>query len=294
MADIVSGFGTPAGKLADAAHRINKNDISKKRQTALRKENSSMVLLVWQEPSFFLMSNEIVLLGFYLFTLIYAVILHEISHGVVALWLGDLTAKYLGRLSLSPWRHIDPMGSLVIPIVLFVTTGFAFGYAKPVPYNPNNLRDQKWGPLLVALAGPATNFLLALVAAVLAFFLPISTLEKRMVMGSFIGVIGNHGSFLDRFDLLAQAMAGSFASIFFGLLLLWIFWNVVLGCFNLIPIPPLDGSKILFALFPMSERTQFQLEQYGFYLLLFMVFLFPQPVSAFVSLVLRFFFGLTL
>lgn len=239
------------------------------------------------------MSNELILAGFYLLTLVYSVIIHEVSHGVVALWLGDLTAKYAGRLTLSPWSHIDPFGSVILPVLLVLTTGFAFGYAKPVPYNPYNLRDQKWGSLKVALAGPASNFLLALIAAALAWAIPLSTIGKIEILNNFYGVIGGQGGFLERFGLLAESIAGSFPSIFFGLLLLVIFWNVVLGCFNLIPIPPLDGSKILYALFPIPERTQVMLEQYGFFLLLFIVLLFPGPISAFISFFLRLFFGLT-
>ncbi|PIX90046.1 MAG: site-2 protease family protein, partial [Candidatus Moranbacteria bacterium CG_4_10_14_3_um_filter_45_9] len=85
------------------------------------------------------MVNEIVLIGFYLLTLVYSVIIHEVSHGVVALWLGDMTAKYADRLNLNPLKHIDPFGSVILPVLLFVSTGFAFGWAKPVPYNPYNL-----------------------------------------------------------------------------------------------------------------------------------------------------------
>ncbi len=239
------------------------------------------------------MTNELILAAFYFLTLIYSVILHEVAHGVVALWLGDLTAKYAGRLTLSPWTHVDPIGSIILPIGLVLTTGFAFGYAKPVPYNPYNLRDQKWGSLKVALAGPGTNFLLAFIASILAWAMPLSTAAKVEVLSRFYGVIGGNASFLDRFSALAESIAGSFPSIFFGLLLLVIFWNVVLGCFNLIPIPPLDGSKILFALYPVSERTQAMLEQYGFFFLLFLVFLVPGPISAFIGTVLRFFLGLT-
>ncbi|MFZ1654549.1 MAG: site-2 protease family protein [Candidatus Moraniibacteriota bacterium] len=239
------------------------------------------------------MSSEIVLVAFYLFMLVYSVILHEVAHGVVALWLGDLTAKYAGRITLSPWSHIDPFGSFIIPVVLFVTTGFAFGYAKPVPYNPYNLRDQKFGPLYVALAGPATNFLLAFIGALSAQALPLSLLAKQDILGRFLGIISGRGEFLERFELLSAAMTGSFSSIFFGLFLFLIFWNVVLGCFNLLPIPPLDGSKILFTIFPVSERTQLQLEQYGFFLLLIVIFVFSGPVSTFISAFLRFFFNLT-
>ena len=155
------------------------------------------------------MSSEIVLVAFYLFMLVYSVILHEVAHGVVAYWLGDLTAKYAGRITLSPWSHVDPLGSFIIPVVLFVTTGFAFGYAKPVPYNPYNLRDQKWGPLYVALAGPATNFILAFIGAFLASILPLSLLAKQDILGRFLGIISGRGEFFERFELLAMAMTGS-------------------------------------------------------------------------------------
>jgi Zn-dependent protease len=240
------------------------------------------------------MSSEIVLIAFYLFMLVYSVVIHEVAHGVMAYWLGDLTAKYAGRITLSPWSHIDPLGSIVIPVVLFVTTGFAFGYAKPVPYNPYNLRDQKWGPVYVALAGPATNFILAFLGALVGTLLPLSLFAKQDILARFLGIISGQGGFIERFDLLATAMSGSLPSIFFGLMLFLIFWNVVLGCFNLLPVPPLDGSKILFALFPVSERTQLQFEQYGFFVLLFIIFLFSGPVSAFISTFLRFFFHLAL
>ena len=252
-----------------------------------------MVLASLLSEDLIFMTNELILAGFYLLTLVYSVIIHEVSHGVVALWLGDLTAKYAGRLTLSPWSHIDPFGSVILPALLVFTTGFAFGYAKPVPYNPYNLRDQKWGSLKVALAGPASNFLMASIATFLAFLMPLSLFDKQEVLMRFSGVIGGSGAFLDRFSALAESIAGSFPSIFFGLLLLVIFWNVVLGCFNLIPIPPLDGSKILFSIFPVSEQTQLILEQYGFFLLLFIVLLVPGPISAVISTALGFFFQLT-
>lgn len=239
------------------------------------------------------MTNEIVLLAFYFVTLLYSVIIHEVSHGVVALWLGDVTAKFAGRITLNPVSHIDPIGSILIPLLL-IPTGFAFGYAKPVPYNPANLSDQKWGPLKVALAGPATNFLTAFVAALLAAVVPLATPEKLEIYRSFSKVISGGSGFLERFGDLAVVIAGSLPSIFFGLLLFIVFWNVVLGCFNLLPIPPLDGSKILFAIFPVSERTQVQLEQYGFFALLFIIILFPAPISLFMSFFLNLFFSLVI
>lgn len=235
------------------------------------------------------MGNEIVLIGFYLLTLVYSVIIHEVSHGVVALWLGDLTAKYADRLNLNPLKHIDPFGSVILPVLLVISTGFAFGWAKPVPYNPYNLRNQKWGPTMVALAGPASNLLLATIAAIFAKLLPLTLLAKTDILERFIGVISGRGDFLERFSLLASALSGSLASIFFGLLLLVIFWNVVLACFNLLPVPPLDGSKLLYALVPLSERTVFLLEQYGLFLLIFVIFFFSAPISIFINFVLSLF-----
>lgn len=240
------------------------------------------------------MSNEIVLVGFYLLTLVYSVIIHEVSHGVVALWLGDLTAKYAGRLNLNPMKHIDPFGSIVLPVLLFVTTGFAFGWAKPVPYNPYNLRNQKWGPTWVALAGPLSNLLIASIASIIALTLPLTLLAKQDIMGRFIGVIGGRGEFLERFSLLAEALSGSLAGIVYGLLLLVIFWNVVLACFNLLPIPPLDGSKILYTFLPLAERTILMLEQYGLFLLIFVIFFFSGPIGIFINFVLSLFLRLTL
>ncbi|MDP2837680.1 MAG: site-2 protease family protein [Candidatus Moranbacteria bacterium] len=240
------------------------------------------------------MGNEIVLVGFYLLTLVYSVIIHEVSHGVVALWLGDLTAKYAGRLNLNPMKHIDPFGSVILPVLLFVTTGFAFGWAKPVPYNPYNLRNQKWGPTMVALAGPLSNFLLAFMAALIAWLLPLTLLVKQDIMSRFIGVIGGRGDFLERFGFLADAISGSLSGILFGLLLLVIFWNVVLGCFNLLPVPPLDGSKLLYTLLPLQERTILLLEQYGLFLLIFVIFFFSTPISIFINFVLGIFLRFTL
>lgn len=240
------------------------------------------------------MSNEIVLIIFYLVTLIYSVIIHEVSHGVVALWLGDMTAKYADRLNLNPMKHIDPFGSVILPALLFVSTGFAFGWAKPVPYNPYNLRNQKWGPVMVALAGPSTNFLAAFLAAILAKIMPLGALVKNDIVNRFVGIISGSGGFMERFGLFAEAISGSLPAIFFGLLLLVIFWNVVLGCFNLLPIPPLDGSKLLYALLPIPERTQLMLEQYGLFILFGIIIFFSYPISVFITSVLGFFVGLAL
>jgi Zn-dependent protease len=240
------------------------------------------------------MYQELVLAGFYFFTMIYSIIIHEVSHGVAALFLGDRTAQYAGRINLNPMKHIDPFGSVILPVLMYIAAGFAFGWAKPVPYNPYNLRDQKWGPLLVALAGPGSNLLLALVAALSAKLLPLTLAAKMDILGRFYAVVGGSGDFFDRFGLLAAALSGSLATIIFGLALLIIFWNVVLACFNLLPVPPLDGSKLLYALVPMSEETKVLLEQYGFLLLVFVVFFLSAPVGLFIQTVLSWFIRIAL
>ncbi len=238
------------------------------------------------------MSQEIVLIIFYLAILIYSVIIHEISHGVVALWLGDLTAKYAGRLNLNPIKHIDPFGSVILPALLMMSTGFAFGWAKPVPYNPYNLRNQKWGPVLVALAGPATNFIIASIATLIAMLLPLGSLAKGDMISRFYTIISGRGSFLENFQLFGEALSGSFSGVIFGLLLMIIFWNVILGCFNLLPIPPLDGSKLLYTLFRIPERIELLLEQYGLFLLFILIFFFSYPISLFIYTVLGLYMGL--
>jgi len=122
--------------------------------------------------------NSIILIAFFILILLYSIIIHEVMHGYVALWLGDQTAKYAGRLNFNPFSHIDPLGSIVVPLVMFFTTGFAFGWAKPVPYNPYNLKNQKWGPALVALGGPGSNIALALIAAFIGHLIPLQMSVK--------------------------------------------------------------------------------------------------------------------
>ncbi len=185
----------------------------------------------------------------YFLVIVPSSIIHEYAHGFMAEQLGDPTARYAGRLTIDPRAHIDLWGTILLPILLYFSTGFMFAYAKPVPYNPYNLKNQKWGPALVAVAGPLANFLLALAFAVLFRLLPSnSTLQPFMY-------------------LIVSA-------------------NVLLMVFNLVPIPPLDGSKVLFAVLPYRfNHIKVLLEQYGFVLLLFfMVFLFNliHPIIDFV------------
>lgn len=175
---------------------------------------------------------------FFVIVLVISVILHEIAHGYAALYLGDPTAKYAGRLTLNPISHIDPVGSIAVPLILSLFPGgIIFGWAKPVPYNPYNLKGGKWGPALVALAGPATNFV---VAAIFAFIL-------------------SHPSLL---GLDSRALPLVQTIVYLNLALMW---------FNLIPIPPLDGSKVLFAILPYRFQRIQQILESGQLLLIIVV-----------------------
>ena len=177
--------------------------------------------------------------------LIFSVIIHEISHGYVAERLGDPTARNAGRLTLNPMKHLDPMGSFIVPLGLFLLTrgAFVFGWAKPVPYNPAMLKDRRWGAAKIAAAGPVSNFLIAIV----------------------FGLLLRGATALDSIELIPL-------SLLFALI---IYLNILLAIFNLVPIPPLDGSKVLFALLPPTEsnfRLMGFLNRYGFFVLLLFIF----------------------
>jgi Zn-dependent protease len=188
------------------------------------------------------------MLDFIIFILIFlfSAILHEISHGWVADYLGDPTARNAGRLTLNPIKHLDPMGSVILPLLLIMfNSRIIFGWAKPVPINPFNLRDKRFGEAKVAAAGPLSNVLIAVFFGLLIRFFPfgVSAFETNLV-------------------------------VIFGYIV-WI--NLLLALFNLLPIPPLDGSHILFALLPpnFNELKVFLLK-YGFFILLFFLFFFFQ------------------
>jgi len=182
---------------------------------------------------------------FVLVVLFFSVIIHELAHGSVAYSLGDPTAKYEGRLTLNPIKHIDPIGSIILPallLILALKTGnwIIIGWAKPVPVNPYNFKDKKYGNLKVSLAGPMTNILLAIFFGLILRFLP-----KEIF-------INNQGI------LLALSYIVSI--------------NIWLAIFNLIPIPPLDGSWILFSFLPERfENIKMFLRQYGFAILMFLI-----------------------
>lgn len=192
--------------------------------------------------------------------LIFSVVVHEVSHGYAALALGDKTAEYSGRLTLNPLKHLDPFGSFFLPLFLSLLHLPVIGWARPVPYNPYNLSNQKWGPAFVGVAGPLANISLAVVFGLMIRFLP--------------GLAGGiTGGFILNFTSIA------------GLIVLI---NLLLAFFNLVPIPPLDGSKVLFALLPYQWRgVQIFLEQYGFFLLLLFIFFFSQWLFPIVLLFFR-------
>jgi len=197
---------------------------------------------------------------FSLLVLIFSVMVHEVSHGAVAYKLGDDTAKAMGRLNLNPLNHIDPIGSVLMPLFLvIINSPILFGWAKPVPYNPFNLKDPKLGAALIGAAGPLSNFAIAIFFGILGKFLFLDASVKM--------VIAQSAPFGDTSVIHGPAEALFFAFMFI------VFINLLLGIFNLVPIAPLDGSKVLFALLPprYHEVRQF-LEQYGIFLLLLFIF----------------------
>lgn len=175
--------------------------------------------------------------------LVISVVIHEVSHGYAAYLQGDTTAFYAGRLTLNPIKHLDFIGSILVPILLYIMSqgSFTFGWAKPVPFNPYNLRNQRWGELIVAIAGPISNIVIALV-----------------------------------FGLMIRFAGALLPAGFLTLSILVVLINVGLAIFNLIPVPPLDGSKILFAFLPHRlQQFRFQLERLSFIIILVIVLL-PQ------------------
>jgi len=193
--------------------------------------------------------------------LILSVILHEVSHGFMADRLGDPTARLAGRLTLNPLKHIDPIGSIIVPLITSLA-GFTFGWAKPVPYNPYNLKNRRQGEFLIALAGPAANLAIALI----------------------------FGTILRFMDLNAPGIA-PFVTIISYIVII----NIVLAVFNLIPLPPLDGSKILFSVLPNQYgRVRMVLEQYAPVFVLIVVFFLWQILSPVIPWVFQLFTGISI
>ena len=191
---------------------------------------------------------------FILITLVPAIVLHELAHGLAADRLGDSTPRVMGRLTLNPVRHVDPFGTVVLPALLVLPYLFGrgtnpiFGYAKPMPINPANLRNPDRHMVLIALAGPLTNVGLAVAGALALRFVGTGS----DTVSRFLGV--------------------------------WVFLNVLLAVFNVMPIPPLDGSKVLaLALPPRAREVYRSWEPYGALFMLVVFFLFPGVIFAIVN-----------
>ena len=173
-----------------------------------------------------------------IFVLLLAVVIHEAAHGWVAYKCGDPTARDMGRLTLNPLPHIDPFMTIIMPILAYFTIGFVIGGAKPVPINPNNFRNPKRDIILVSLAGCISNFITAIFFAIL------------LQLG------------------IAKIMPAFTMLCIYGVLI-----NILLGVFNLIPIPPLDGSKILMSILPYRQMmTYLKFERFGFILIILFVY----------------------
>lgn len=186
-----------------------------------------------------------------------SVVIHEVAHGYAALWLGDTTAYYAGRLTLNPIKHLDLFGSIILPLLLSFS-GVMFGWAKPVPYNPYNLKNRRWGELAVAVAGPLSNIALAII----------------------------FGLFIRFFDM-------SSAMMLVAALIVQV--NIVLAVFNMVPIPPLDGSKVLFALFPQQALLwREQLERWGMLLVIIFIFFLWHLVSPIIEVLFALLTGIAL
>lgn len=201
--------------------------------------------------------------------------MHEASHAYAANKLGDPTARLMGRMTLNPGAHIDPIGTIVVPLVLVIFTGFLFGWAKPTPINPLNFSRPRQDSALVAFAGPASNFALATVVGFFSRLLPISALEKTNIVYTAL-----RGQWASLFDLIG---ADVFSLIFLILAVIIVF-NLILGIFNLLPIPPLDGYKILIGIVPKETAIRLAvLERYSTLILIIFIFFFFQFLSPIIS-----------
>ncbi|HAU07364.1 MAG: hypothetical protein UW46_C0010G0011 [Candidatus Yanofskybacteria bacterium GW2011_GWF1_44_227] len=183
--------------------------------------------------------NDLLILAVKIVIVLYSVVIHELSHGLMANSLGDPTAKRMGRLTLNPIRHLDIFGSIILPLLLYIVPPhLVFGYAKPVPYNPLLLRDKKLGPAKVAFAGPISNIVLALLFGLVMRFMPF-LIYSSVIQELFVFII-------------------------------WI--NLALAIFNLMPIPPLDGHWLLMAFLP-DRFNAFKLFLYRYNIILFVAFI---------------------
>lgn len=203
---------------------------------------------------------NIIQIVFSILCFIPAIVCHEVMHGYAAYKLGDPTAKRQGRLSLNPLKHLDPFGTVLLPALMILMGGPVFGYAKPVPYNPSYFKDARKGDVIVGLAGPAANLALALLGALITWIVSLF----------FAGSMGNE--------------VGIYLLIF---LRMFVLINLYLMFFNLLPIPPLDGSSIFALLIPQKHLPKYyKIQQYALPILLILIFVLPylfsvSPISAY-------------
>ena len=196
---------------------------------------------------------------FQLAIIIVSIVFHELSHGYAAYFLGDPTAKYAGRLTLNPLKHLEWFGSLIVPLLTYMLGGVVFGWAKPVPYNPYNLKIKRYGEMIVAFAGPLSNLLIALVFSL------------------YIRVLG---------EGLATSPAGHIA-------VLIVLVNLTLAAFNMIPIPPLDGFKVFWGLLPYRfNRLREFIERHKLVFLIVFLLTFSVILNPMVSFLFKLFTGI--
>lgn len=200
---------------------------------------------------------ESITIIFSIIIVIISVMFHELAHGTMADYLGDKTARFAGRLTLNPLKHLEWIGSFLVPLLCVISgSGFIIGWAKPVPFNPHNLKYKRWGPALVAFAGPLINIIIAVITS-----------------------------------LIIKVAAATASPAFIQMMVTVLAINIALAVFNLMPLPPLDGHHILGAIFPRYQRWSAQfMDKFGIVGLVIVIFL----LSSFISPVIGFFINLLL
>ncbi len=203
------------------------------------------------------MEHKVVDFAIQLAVVLFAISFHESAHAFAALLFGDTTARDAGRISLNPMRHIDPVGSILLPLILYIFSGLIFGAAKPTPVDLRNTRDPRLANLVVSAAGPASNFLLATIGIVV---FAVIRRARPEAMGDLLEALQG-----------ARFASGALAPITY-LLFFFVLVNVMLGVFNLIPIPPLDGSGVLLSIGgPAVARVFAVIRPFGFLILLLLI-----------------------